>query len=305
MKKAIDLRANGKLLLTGEYLVLAGARALALPVRFGQRLTVAASPGGEIEWTSDEMGRTWFSCRLDPVTLEVLSADKKGVAAELRRLLVAARKLNQDFLAEKKGLHVRVSADYPLEWGMGSSATLQYMVARWAGVPPFDLYRQVARGSGYDIACAAHDSLLYYQLRKGHPEFMPAVAGKALREHTRFAWLGKKQSSRKEVDAFLERLNFTEIDLVTVTKLAESICDASTADDLIRLVNEHEYLLGMILKKEPVASRFPWFPGAVKSLGAWGGDFVMFVSADNEADKLLKKHGFGQVFRYTDLEIKA
>ena len=33
-------RANGKLLLTGEYLVLKGALALALPTKLGQTMTV-------------------------------------------------------------------------------------------------------------------------------------------------------------------------------------------------------------------------------------------------------------------------
>ena len=32
--------SNGKLLLTGEYVVLDGAEALAVPTRFGQNLTV-------------------------------------------------------------------------------------------------------------------------------------------------------------------------------------------------------------------------------------------------------------------------
>ena len=35
--------SNGKLLLTGEYLVLNGAVALAIPTKFGQTLTIPAS----------------------------------------------------------------------------------------------------------------------------------------------------------------------------------------------------------------------------------------------------------------------
>ena len=34
--------SNGKLLLTGEYVVLDGAKALAVPTRFGQNLIVAS-----------------------------------------------------------------------------------------------------------------------------------------------------------------------------------------------------------------------------------------------------------------------
>jgi mevalonate kinase len=46
--------SNGKLLITGEYLVLDGAKALALPTKFGQNLTVEEGANQEISWTSHD-----------------------------------------------------------------------------------------------------------------------------------------------------------------------------------------------------------------------------------------------------------
>jgi mevalonate kinase len=222
-------------------------------------------------------------------------------------MLVAARKLNPRFLSGKTGWQVQVAANYPLNWGLGSSATLQFLVARWANIPEFEFFRMISQGSGYDIVCAGQSGLLHFQLRKGCPEISPAAPGPALRNHTFYVPLGKKQQSKKEVAAFLEGMNFSEIDLVAVSQLSEAICETASPVELIRLVNEHEYILSTILKKDPLALRFPDFPGTAKSLGAWGGDFAMFVSAaePKEVIKILRSSGFSKVFSYSDLEIKA
>jgi mevalonate kinase len=305
MKKAIEFQANGKLLITGEYLVLVGAKALALPVRFGQRMTIQESPVHAIEWVSLANHSAWFNARFDPESLKAIEADRKNIAHRLTRLLQAARRLNPEFLTGQKGWNVRVTANYPLAWGLGSSATLCYLVAEWARVPEFELYRQVSQGSGYDIACAGQTGLLCYQLRKGQQEITPARAGRALREFTYFAYLGNKQDSSREVAAFFRKTNYTEIDLVSVSELSNAICDADSYEELARLVKEHEYILSTILKKEPLALQFSNFHGAVKSLGAWGGDFAMFVSNDEPTRVIRDLHHLGltKVFKYAELEI--
>jgi mevalonate kinase len=44
--------AHGKLMLTGEYVVLDGALSLALPTQKGQRLEVTSIPENEFHWKS-------------------------------------------------------------------------------------------------------------------------------------------------------------------------------------------------------------------------------------------------------------
>ena len=59
MKK--EFYSNGKLLITGEYLVLDGAKAFALPTKFGQNLIVEKGSNKEIIWKSyDADGSLWF-----------------------------------------------------------------------------------------------------------------------------------------------------------------------------------------------------------------------------------------------------
>ena len=61
-------QSHGKLLITGEYLVLKGALALAMPTRYGQRMTVSESNGqsAKISWTSiNHEGKEWIQAQFD------------------------------------------------------------------------------------------------------------------------------------------------------------------------------------------------------------------------------------------------
>ena len=61
---ACEFYGRGKLLLSGEYLVLDGAEALALGLQVGQRMRVEDVPGDGLEWKSTEKdGSVWFSAR--------------------------------------------------------------------------------------------------------------------------------------------------------------------------------------------------------------------------------------------------
>lgn len=281
MGKVIDLRANGKILITGEYLVLAGAKALAIPLKFGQHLHAEPGLPGLLKWRSLQPAGQWFDCELDIAGFQIRNASSEPVAKQLAALLQAAQKLNPQFLIGPDGHSVVVEANYPVAWGLGSSSSLISMVAKWAEVSPFMLFKSVSNGSGYDLACADRNGPLFYQIRDGRPEIEEIEAGVALKQNTRFGWLGKKQSSRSEVDLFNRRRNFSEADISRVSELSDSIARASSFRELSALVTEHEKILGRILSRETLSNRFREFPGVVKSLGAWGGDFAMFVS---EAD---------------------
>jgi len=53
--------SNGKLLLTGEYVVLDDALSLAVPTKFGQSLKVEPISENKILWKSlDKKGDVWF-----------------------------------------------------------------------------------------------------------------------------------------------------------------------------------------------------------------------------------------------------
>ena len=58
--------SNGKLLLTGEYVVLDGATALAVPTKFGQDLIIKSIQEPELIWGSfTNTGECWFEAIFD------------------------------------------------------------------------------------------------------------------------------------------------------------------------------------------------------------------------------------------------
>jgi hypothetical protein len=304
MSGASEFHANGKLLLTGEYLVLAGARALALPLRFGQDMVAADAPAGLIDWTSSTPAGTWFTAKFETESLRIISTDDLKTADELKKILSSLRHLNPGLFSDAAGHSIIIRSNYPLEWGLGSSSSLCHLVASWAGVDAFDLHSLISTGSGYDVACAGRQDLLYYQLKDRKPLITPAIAGRALREHSYFAWLGNKQDTGPEIEAFRTNRDYSEKDIDEVSEISLLICGAKSYDELFRLTEEHESVLSTILKREPIARRFPGFPGTAKSLGAWGGDFAMFVSGQEPAEviRILHTMGFQKVFTYNDIK---
>jgi len=58
--------SKGKLLLTGEYVVLDGAKALALPTKKGQSLIVQENDSSSLTWQSfDCHNKIWYETEID------------------------------------------------------------------------------------------------------------------------------------------------------------------------------------------------------------------------------------------------
>ena len=161
--------SHGKLLLTGEYLVLDGAKALALPTRFGQDLTIQKLKEPVLLWESyDHQGNCWFKATFELPKLRIVSADfeseedggKDKLAERLWEILSAARQLNPEFLNSNQGYLVKTTLEFSQDWGLGSSSTLINNVADWARVSPFELLENTFGGSGYDIASAQNDTAI-------------------------------------------------------------------------------------------------------------------------------------------------
>lgn len=299
-------KANGKLLLSGEYLVLNGAKALAVPLKFGQQITVESfDENAVINWKSSVNGNTWFAATFCLQTLKLKNATDTVIATELQKIMRAAFLLNPDFIKnQEKGLNIYIEANYPLQWGLGSSSTLIYLIASWLGIDKFQLYSKVSNGSGYDVACAAAANPIFYQITDNKPIITQAEIGTAIKNHAVFAWLGKKQNSRKEVENYIKTINPTTTQINRISELSVAMCHAATASELTHIIKEHEQILSEILKRESIEKlNFPDFEGGIKSLGAWGGDFAMFVSEKSniQLKEELKTMGFDVIYCYDEI----
>ena len=155
--------SHGKLLLTGEYVVLDGATALTLPTKFGQRLTTMPTTKGDLLWNSFDMNdHCWFGASFYRDTFTIEGADKPPVANTLQQILREAKRLNPDFFTQAEGIHAITELEFPKNWGLGSSSTLINNIAQWAEVDAFQLLWNSFGGSGFDIAAAQNDGPVFY-----------------------------------------------------------------------------------------------------------------------------------------------
>ena len=145
--------SNGKLLLTGEYVVLDGALALALPTKYGQNLTVETVPSKQILWKSFDQDRsTWFEDEFtfDEIINKPFDAEN-SVRNTLLEILNEAFQMNPNFL-DKNGFNIETNLTFPKNWGLGTSSTLINNIGQWLHIDAFELLNRSFGGSGYDIA---------------------------------------------------------------------------------------------------------------------------------------------------------
>ena len=68
-----------------------------------------------------------------------------------------------------------------------------------------------------------------------------------------------------------------------ISEISEMLYQTRDLDEFIEGISRHEDLMGALLCRPPLKTGlFPGFGGAIKSLGAWGGDFALAVSNDSE-----------------------
>jgi len=297
------IQAHGKLLLTGEYAVLDGALALAVPVRYGQTLTVGTQEmAGKLVWESkNEHGAQWFRAVFALPALELLESTGHFTAERLHTMLTACRKQNPEFLTGTAGIQVQTQTDFPRRWGLGTSSTLIAALARWAGVDPYVLLFDTLGGSGYDIACAFAGGPLLYQLKDRKPVAQPAHFAPPFAAQLHFIFLGKKQNSREGIQRYRERARGNTALVEKISALTQGIVQATTLSEFSALLLEHEQLIGAALDLPRAQDLyFPDFPGVVKSLGAWGGDFVLAAGEPAPAGYFAGK-GFPTCIAYRDM----
>lgn len=293
--------SNGKLLLTGEYAVLDGALSLALPTTYGQSLTVSHIHTPQLLWRSvDQSGETWFKTTYKPA--QIFSGEKlperDTVEQFLIKLLGEAKKLNPDFLTDSPGYIVETKLTFPKNWGLGSSSTLINNIAQWAGVDAYTLLWNAFIGSGYDIACAQSNQPILYRLVSMKPVVRLIDYAPPFKDHLYFVYLDKKQNSREGIANYkkVQLSNPTLID--NISKITENILSCVEMSSFESLLQEHEQLISEVLQTPTVhETLFPDYKGTLKSLGAWGGDF-MLATGNSETRNYFEKKGYRTVIPY-------
>lgn len=301
---------HGKLLITGEYFVLDGAKALAVPTKFGQSLRVKELHSAEsiLYWIAlNNKKQTWLNLVYDTTDFSCINS-KQEEAQRLSKILSEARKLNPEFLTDKKDRAIETHLEFPNEWGLGSSSTLIHCISKWANVDGHKLLSNTLGGSGYDVACAAHNSPILYQLQSDKPETLAVNWIPPFAENIYFAYTGKKQLSSEGIKYYTEKLHDKTHVVNELTRVTELVLKCDNLQLFEELINEHETIIGTSLKMMKVKDTlFADYWGSAKSLGAWGGDFVMMTNERTEAElkEYLKEKNIDTVFNWNELILAA
>jgi len=293
--------SNGKLLITGEYTVLDGAKAFALPTKGGQYLDVTPNNNSTINWKSyDSDGSVWYESEFALTSVFKNTPDDNEVTITLINMLHQAWLAKPDIL-NGTGYTVETRLTFPKNWGLGTSSTLINNIAQWFKINAFDLLAKSFGGSGYDIACAQNDTAIVYHLDEGNPITEPITFNPAFTDKLYFVYLNRKQNSKQAIAAYRERRNSIAPVLAKVNILTEKALKANSAQSFSDALDEHEAIMSAVLGLPTMKSLiFPDFKGTIKSLGAWGGDFVLAVAEENPIE-YFKSKGFETIVPYSEM----
>lgn len=298
-------------MLTGEYVVLNGAKALALPTKYGQSLSIEPIDEHKLIWNSlDENNALWFKETFD---IEKIISGSSNLDSDISRtlfkILNIAKHLNPNFLNTENGFMVETKLDFPRIWGLGTSSTLINNIASWAQVDAYQLQNKSLGGSGYDIACACHDAPIIYRLNsetlnpnKDSKRFIQEVNFyPTFADSLYFVHLNKKQDTRKSIAQYYKHSKVSTNIISEINVITSKIIDCTDLQDFGMLITKHEQIISKIIKQKPIKNLlFKDFSGSIKSLGAWGGDFIIVASNENPTS-YFKKKGLETIVKYNDM----
>jgi len=295
-------RANGKLLISGEYTILDGSLSLALPTKRGQVLHYKEIDQDILHWRSlDIKGETWFEAHFKGAELTVLESSDARKTETLKEILIAASNLSHS--VDRLRGKVTTELEFPTNWGLGSSSTLLCCIAQCFDIDPMQLHFKVSNGSGYDVACGKTDLAITYQLEDGLAEVNEINWKPTFSASLFFVYLNTKQKSSSEVNKYQDRKSSIDLAAIVeqISALTRTMMNANSLDVFNEAITKHEEIMSAALGY-PTAKQlyFSDYKGAVKSLGAWGGDFILATGEAEDRMYFVDK-GFSVIQEFESL----
>ena len=298
-----NFRSNGKLFLIGEYVVMDGAKAFALPTKYGQCLFVEQNLDlkNTLNWKAKKHDDSlWFEVELELSSCTILSTSNQKLGDSLRNILLQAKTLNPDFFNSELSYNCVTKLEYPQEWGLGSSSTLIDLISKWVEVDPFELNKLTFNTSGYDIACAHHDKpILYTNQPKVEVEELDLNWN--FMDDLYFVYLNQKQDTQAVVGNHYKN---KEKDWTLIQYLSDLVIKATKVDNLTdfeSILDEYQDKLADFMQQPKVKDLyFSDYKGSVKSLGAWGGDFVLVTKRAGFED-YFKQKGYNIIVPFREM----
>lgn len=291
----------GKLMLTSEYFAIDGALVLAVPTKLGQEFFFEEKEDEKslIFWEAYHQNKLWLKTVIDYKNWQILKTNLPSAAEFILKTLKNVQQLSQIKFKGNLTYHLKTNLQFPSDYGLGSSSTLMNNLAEWSEINPFQLNSISLGGSGYDIAVAKEKSAILF---RSQPEisyektnFSPAFKNELI-----FIHLNQKQDSREGINFYKSKPK-SQILVDEFSDITKKVLLCNELECFSELMMIHEHKISDFLEIPTVKEKFfTDCPVFVKSLGAWGGDFVMSAKFDGYKDYFWGK-GFNVVFQWSGI----
>ncbi len=294
--------SRGKLLLTSEYVVLDGAEALAVPTNWGQEFFFREQQESNhlVIWTGKHQGQIWLTTKIDYKSWQVLETNNAEAAEFVLKTLKNCQLLGSTKFDADQNIEITSDLQFPANYGLGSSSTLMASLAKWASVDAFVLNEKSLGGSGYDVAVAKANHSILFKIDNNLPTYKEVDFKPNFLDELIFVHLNKKQDSREGIRLYRSKEKSVHL-IAKFNHITQQVLKASQLSEFSDLMFEHENLLSEFLELETTKKRFfADCPSFVKSLGAWGGDFVL-TSRFEDYEKYFSKKGFETIIPWNEM----
>jgi mevalonate kinase len=267
----MQTQTGTKLLLFGEYSILNGGCGLTVPIKYTQRMTTKENENKGIRWFTK-------SINVDYLT-------NSDFIKKVETYLISNNINNID---------IYTKLDYPINWGLGSSAGTIVNLCNIFKLNRMHFYKCVENGSGYDVLCIDRKCPTIYQDGSiTETRYIPKF-----KDNLYFVYLGNKSNTANAIlESKKDKTITREID-----NIIQEVLNCNNLQYFNLLIREHETMVSKLANQQKAKDRlFKDYFGEVKSLGAWGGDFVLATSNRNKTETFKYFERKGMIIkRYSD-----
>ncbi len=160
-------------------------------------------------------------------------------------------------------------------------------------------------GSGYDIACAQHNTPILYKI--GQPPLIEEVTFHPLfKDELFFVHRNKKQNSRDSISTYKQNKINSALTIQKINAITAQLLKTDTRLPFDALLTQHETLIAKVTNQTPIKEElFPDYKNAIKSLGGWRGDFILVTGPIDYVYDYFNKKGYTTILSYSTLILGA
>ncbi|MDV3665683.1 30S ribosomal protein S6 [Elizabethkingia anophelis] len=279
-----------------------GAKALAIPTKPGQDLSAEKIDDHRslIHWETYREGKLWLKTCIDYKNLFVTETNIANASAFILKIFSTLKDMGSESLEADYSYILKSNVQFPENFGLGSSSTLMNNIANWGNVDAFALNDIALGGSGYDIAVAKAGAPIIYTRNGGNKTVETVNYSPSFKDQLLFVHLNKKQDSREGITMYKQMEKSQDL-IHYFSELTDEILISENLENFSLIMEDHEKTMSNFLKIPTVKEKyFKNAPSFFKSLGAWGGDFILTTKFCDYENYFLH-NGFPNFFSYDEL----